>query len=617
MTTSISRQIISCGRTAALWSQNQQVNRRKLIDGGLCRARHRHFGRSKLIVENAAKSLTASSGLWSSSLTRPFSTKSSSSSSGMEIKWWHPVLGGLVITTAGALKWFHDHLGGMEGLQRSVSFYSKAIPKYILYRYHMWAGSPDEVWDELDKETSKVALEKILELEGFYYKAGQMCASNLGDAFPEIWRDTMSVLQDQVPPQPFDTVKQIMQSEIPDLDQKFLSIEEKPIGSASIGQVHRAVLRDGRKVVVKVCYPNAERLLRGDVRTIKAFASLAQPVHVPALAEIEKQFQTEFDYQQEAQNMATVRKNLTKAGLCGPGKLCQIPEPYPEHCTKRVLVMEELFGDKLEVALKRDVQFHAQRANQSVEEFLLAQKEDAEQKIRKGEKVQGPSAKEFDLLISMEDGKRKMKNAWNRLYNIVTATWLRGGPGLSYEDKTVLPLNHAKLVDDLISIHGHEVLVDGFFNGDCHPGNVLLCREANGSPQLGLIDYGQVKSLTKEQRHLFAKLIIALDENNNDEICGLIQEAGYKSKKMDPEVMVLYAKAAFDDDSRAITGGLHIQLFMEKIQETDPIISLPTMFVMVSRCSLLLRGLAHALKQSRTIAHAWRPIAERVLKEDI
>ena len=63
-----------------------------------------------------------------------FSTTTSKSSSMGEIKWWHPVVGGLVITIAGGMKWFHDHLGGMEGLQRSVSFYSKAIPKVCYIR---------------------------------------------------------------------------------------------------------------------------------------------------------------------------------------------------------------------------------------------------------------------------------------------------------------------------------------------------------------------------------------------------------------------------------------------------------------------------------------------------
>lgn len=535
------------------------------------------------------------------------------------MKWWHPVVGGFVITTVGGIKWFHDHLGGTEGLYRSLAFYSVAIPKYILYRFHYYMGSPDEVWDKLDQETSAVALETMLKLEGFYYKAGQMCASNMGDAFPQIWRDTMSVLQDQVPPQPFHVIRTTIQQEM-DFDNTFKEFDERPIGSASIGQVHRAVLWNGTPVVVKVCYPNAERLLRGDVRTLRAFASVAQPVHVPALKEIETQFASEFDYRTEARNMATVRTNLYAAGLAGPGGKCLVPRPYMEHTTKRVLVMEELVGEKLEVALKRDVERHAQRANLSVQEFLDLQKmQDEEQWKQMGIKVQGPTSRQYETLIAVENSKRKVVNAWHGLYNWTLGLVLQNTTKPYLTKREALPLNHAQLVDDLFEIHGHEVLVDGFFNGDCHPGNILLCwDEKRDRPQLGLIDYGQVKPLTKDQRHWFAKLIIALDDNNRDSICNLLKEAGYRSKKMNPEVMHLYATVAFDNDTREITGGQHIQLFMEdKIQAVDPIEELPKDFVMVSRCTLLLRGLAHALKQSRTIAKAWRPIAERVLREDL
>jgi aarF domain-containing kinase len=63
------------------------------------------------------------------------------------------------------------------------------------------------------------------------------------------------------------------------------------------------------------------------------------------LEEIEKQFQTEFDYRKEAEN-PIASETIIKAGLAGPGKLCQIPKPYMELCTKRVLVMEELHGGK-------------------------------------------------------------------------------------------------------------------------------------------------------------------------------------------------------------------------------------------------------------------------------
>jgi aarF domain-containing kinase len=111
-------------------------------------------------------------------------------------------------------------------------------------------------------ETAVAALDKAYELEGFYIKSGQVVAANLAGAFPQIWQDTMVVLQDQVPAQNFETIKAIVESEL-DFYKVFSSFEEKPIGSAAIGQVHRATLKDGTPVVVKVRYPNVERIMRG------------------------------------------------------------------------------------------------------------------------------------------------------------------------------------------------------------------------------------------------------------------------------------------------------------------------------------------------------------------
>lgn len=275
------------------------------------------------------------------------------------------------------------------------------------------------------------------------------------------------MLQDQCPPQPFSVIRSIVESEL-DFNDTFESFDPEPIGAASIGQVHRAVLKNGTHVVVKVCYPNVERLLRGDVRTIKLFAQVAQPEHVAGLEEMEKQFQTEFDYRKEAQNMALIRDNLMKAGLVGPGKLCQIPKPYHEYCTKRVLVMEELSGDKLAVELEKDVKHHAERAGQSVKDYMESQKSKEREAEESGKKFQGPSAQEYDLFISLVDGKRRLKNLFNRVYNTSVAL-IPGSQWREYEDKSVLPVNHAKLVDNLLAIHGHEVLVDGAFNGDPHP----------------------------------------------------------------------------------------------------------------------------------------------------
>mmetsp|Transcript_13476 Transcript_13476/g.31324 ORF Transcript_13476/g.31324 Transcript_13476/m.31324 type:complete len:90 (+) Transcript_13476:1675-1944(+) len=83
---------------------------------------------------------------------------------------------------------------------------------------------------------------------------------------------------------------------------------------------------------------------------------------------------------------------------------------------------------------------------------------------------------------------------------------------------------------------------------------------------------------------------------------------------MSEDNIYLYAKVAFDQDNEKLTDGKHIQVFMEDLEKADPIVSVPRELFMVSRTSILLRGLAHALRQSRSIAEVWKPIAEKALK---
>jgi predicted unusual protein kinase regulating ubiquinone biosynthesis (AarF/ABC1/UbiB family) len=118
-------------------------------------------------------------------------------------------------------------------------------------------------------------------------------------------------------------------------------------------------------------------------------------------------------------------------------------------------------------------------------------------------------------------------------------------------------------------------------------------------------------------RHLFAKLIIALDDENKEEVVKLMKDAGMRTKNMDPEIIYLYAKVSYDEINDHILKGKHVQMFMEDLEAQDPIVQLPRELLMASRCSLIIRGLAQALHQNRRVAKAWRPIAERVITEDI
>jgi len=102
--------------------------------------------------------------------TRRFLSSSSSSKSTNTTKWALGIVGGGTVLTIGTVAYINNHVGGSEGLQRTTNFYSLAIPKYIEYRYHMIRESPDEVWDKLHEETSKLGLDKIMELQGFYVK---------------------------------------------------------------------------------------------------------------------------------------------------------------------------------------------------------------------------------------------------------------------------------------------------------------------------------------------------------------------------------------------------------------------------------------------------------------
>lgn len=95
------------------------------------------------------------------------------------------LFGGMAVSAAYLLGHLQEELGGLEGIERSLSFYSAAIPRYIEYRMMQWTdsnGDKNDEWEELHRRASKQGLDKIMELRGFYIKTGQMAASNIGNA---------------------------------------------------------------------------------------------------------------------------------------------------------------------------------------------------------------------------------------------------------------------------------------------------------------------------------------------------------------------------------------------------------------------------------------------------
>ncbi|KAJ1496948.1 hypothetical protein HMI56_005899, partial [Coelomomyces lativittatus] len=132
------------------------------------------------------------------------------------------------------------------------------------------------------------------------------------------------------------------------INEVFDHFDPIPLGAASIGQVHAAKLKDGSEVVVKVQYPMVEKLFQSDFETCRAFCKLAQPEQLAAFNELEKQFRLEFDFKREAWALESVHKNITPHF---PNVL--IPKPVLPLCSRLVLVMSQVPGDKLVDAVLR------------------------------------------------------------------------------------------------------------------------------------------------------------------------------------------------------------------------------------------------------------------------
>ena len=284
-----------------------------------------------------------------------------------------------------------------------------------------------------------------------------------------------------------------------------------------------------------------------------------------------------------------------------------VPAPHLSLCSKNVLVMEEVENAvKLTSALTEDMSHFARERGMSTAALLAEERALNAAALARGELRSGPDGASMCRFISA----RRWRNAL--------------APRALFA-RVHVPLNHGALLDELLRVHGHEALIDGALNGDPHPGNVLVVREgarAGGEPRLALVDYGQVKLISPEDRLRLARLVVALADADAAApahvatVARLIHDMGLTTRRNDPDTLFRLARVYFDRDDLIATEGLHVQAYIEKLQAADPLVSAPQSFVLVARASIMLRGLGHMLNQHRSGAQAWRPLAVRVLREN-
>ena len=265
-----------------------------------------------------------------------------------------------------------------------------------------------------------------------YVKLGQVLAGR-PDLLPDNYRAALERLQDKVKPFPYAEVEKIVESELGvRISKAFALFGTEPVAAASLGQVHRATLRDGRAVVVKVQRPDIRAQIAEDFEVLAEIAEFLDN-HTEVgkrmrfrviLEEFRLTIQQELNYEREAHNLIALGKNLEKF------KLIQVPQPVPGYYTRSVLTMEEVTGRKVT---------------------------------------------ELGPLGQLE---------------------LKGAP----------------LAEELFQAYLQQVLVDGLFHADPHPGNVFITNDG----RIALIDPGMVGHTAPAMQESLLKILLAISEGNGE-----------------------------------------------------------------------------------------------------
>jgi predicted unusual protein kinase regulating ubiquinone biosynthesis (AarF/ABC1/UbiB family) len=183
-------------------------------------------------------------------------------------------------------------------------------------------------------------------LQGTLIKASQF-ASTRPDILPDAYVKALATLQDRVPAQPWKDIRRVITTELGQPPEAvFRAISHRPIASASIAQVHRAELPDGRQVAVKVQYPGIRRIMSTDLTILQwvvtEVARIAPRIQLqPILDHLKDTLPLELDFVREADAMTALRKALRHRDDV------LIPDVIPELSTKRLLVMDYVDGIKI------------------------------------------------------------------------------------------------------------------------------------------------------------------------------------------------------------------------------------------------------------------------------
>ena len=287
-------------------------------------------------------------------------------------------------------------------------------------------NEPDENFEVSDL---RYAME---ELGPAFIKLGQLLATRPDMVGNEI-ADDLKLLRDNTPVTPFDEIRKVIEGELGQpLEEVYSEFNEEPLGSASIGQVYKATLKDsGMEVAVKVQKPGIREVIEPDVKilnrlagTVDKHVTKSRTYNLPAMAkEFERSIFKELNYMEEVKNINKITNNFKEVDYI------KIPDVYPEYCTTKLINMELIDG-----------------------------------------------------------------------YEV---TDLYG--------KEIEGINNAEIAQYGCQSYLKQVLIDGFFHADPHPGNLFVTRDN----RLCYIDFGMMGVVNDTFRSNFAQLVLLLLDGNS------------------------------------------------------------------------------------------------------
>ena len=388
----------------------------------------------------------------------------------------------------------------------------------------------DELGDSPD-ESIPIRMRKVLEELGpAYIKLGQMLSTRPDLVGVEI-AEELQKLRDDTPVTPFDEIKEVIETELGEsINKIYIDIDKTPIGSASIGQVYKARLREtGEKVAIKVQKPNSREIIESDIRIMKflvkridQFITMTRPLNLPVvISEFERAIFKELNFLEETMNMKNLGNNFQNV------RYIKIPKPYTNYCSEKVITMEYIDGVEVTDLLKKD-----------------------------------------------------------------------------YPN-----INKKKIANYGVKSYFKQVLIDGFFHADPHPGNLIVTKDG----KLCYIDVGMMGILNENFKENLAELILLLIGRNSNDIIkqliymDIITPAQNTDKlKMDlDDLLNLYYGAELQNMDGLLDDLLNVMVNNNVV--------LPREFVMIGRGIALIEDTGKKLDPTFNAAEELKKLSRKIV----